>query len=64
MIECFGKIDFYKDFNIKYKEPIYKLNCHTNYIICLTVLNNGRLVSGAKDKCIIIYNKKKLFNLT
>ena len=58
IIKLFGKIDLYKDFNIKNKEPIYKLNFHNNYVICLIVLNDGRLVSSAKDKSIIIYNKK------
>ena len=39
------------------KNPIYKLTNHTNYVICLCLLNDGRLVSGSCDKSIIIYDK-------
>ena len=39
------------------KNPIYKLTNHTNYVICLCILNDGRLVSGSEDKSMIIYNK-------
>ena len=45
------------DFNIKLKNPIHTLNFHTDYVYCLTVLNDGRLVSGSGDHSIIIYNK-------
>ena len=47
----------YKDFNIKLRNPILKINIHTSYIHCLTILNDGRLVSGSYDQSIIIYNK-------
>ena len=49
--------DSNNDFNIKVKEPMYNLKEHTSYIYCLTVLKDGRLVSGAGDNSIIIYNK-------
>ena len=49
--------DLYNDFNIKLKNPIHKLNIHTSKIVCLSVLNDGRLVSGSNDYSIIIYNK-------
>ena len=39
------------------KNPIHKLTNHTSGIICLCILNDGRLVSGSDDKSIIIYNK-------
>ena len=63
IIKSFGKIELqkdysYKDFNIKnIKEPIHNLNFHTDYIHCLTVLNDRRLVSSSNDHSIIIYNK-------
>ena len=50
--------NIYNNFDIKLKEPIHKLNNHTNAVYCLTLLNDGRLVSGSYDKSIIIYNKK------
>ena len=49
--------NLYNDFNIKLKNPIHKLKIHTSYVYCLIVLNDGRLVSGACDDSIIIYNK-------
>ena len=49
--------DSNNDFNIKIKEPMFNLKEHTNDIYCLTVLKDGRLVSGAGDNSIIIYNK-------
>ena len=62
IIKLFGKIELqndylYKDFNIQYKQPIHKLKFHTQYLHSLTVLNDGRLVSGSNDWSIIIYNK-------
>ena len=44
--------------NIEFKTHITTLNVHTNSICCLTILNDGRLVSGSSDKSIIIYNKE------
>ena len=35
----------------------FQLNIHTSTVLCLAVLNDGRLVSGACDNSIIIYNK-------
>ena len=61
-IQNFGKIttndNLYDDFKIEKKNPIHKLTNHTATILCLCVLKDGRLVSGACDKTIIIYNKK------
>ena len=51
-----GNFNLYKDFKIGLKEPIYNLNYHTGNVLILTVLNDGRLVSGARDNSIIIYN--------
>ena len=51
------KYDLFNDYNIKLKNPIHKLNIHTSSVICLEVLNDGRLVSCACDNSIIIYNK-------
>ena len=62
IIKLFGKIEIikdnlYKDFNIQKQEPIHKLKFHTSNIYCLTILNDGRLVSGSADTTMIIYNK-------
>ena len=51
------KEDLYKDFDIMLKNPIHKLKAHTSNVYCLTVMNDGRLVSGSADNSIIIYNK-------
>ena len=63
-IKNFGEIiteeeylNLYNDFKIGVKEPIYNLQKHTGNVLALTVLNDGRLVSGARDYLIIIYNK-------
>ena len=50
--------NLYNDFNIELKNPIHILNYHTDDVYCLTLLNDGRLVSGSVDCSIIIYNKK------
>ena len=50
--------NLYNDFNIKLKNPIHKLNAHTSSVICLSTMNDGRLVSGSNDHSIIIYNKE------
>ena len=47
----------YKDFNIKEKNPVHTLKPHTGNVLCLAVMNDGRLVSGSSDHSIIIYNK-------
>ena len=44
-------------FNFISKKLFLKLSCHKEPIICLSVLNDGRLVSGSEDNNIIIYNK-------
>jgi len=60
-INNFGKIinndKLYDDYKIENKNPIHILKNHSDYIYCLCVLKDGRLVSGSKDKEIIIYNK-------
>ena len=60
-INNFGKIktndNIYDDYKIEMKNPVHKLTNHTSNVICLCVLNDGRLVSGSYDKSIIIYNK-------
>ena len=50
--------NLYNDFDIELKEPIHKLNYHTGTVLCLTIMNDGRLVSGFVDNSIIIYNKE------
>ena len=45
------------DYNISLKNPIHSLNYHTSSIYCLSILNDGRLISGSYDSSIIIYNK-------
>ena len=45
------------NFNISLKNPIHTLNYHKNSIYCLSILNDGRLISGTFDNSIIIYNK-------
>ena len=40
------------------KEPKCILNYHTDCVLCLTVMNDGRLASGSRDCSIIIYNKE------
>ena len=49
-----NKIDNYNNFDISLKNPIHTLNHHKNYILCLSILNDGRLISGSNDKSIII----------
>ena len=39
------------DNNISSKNPIYVLNYHTDWIYCLLVLDDGRLISGSYDSC-------------
>ena len=60
-INNFGKIktndNIYDDYKIEMKNPVHKLTNHTSTVMCLCVLNDGRLVSGSYDKSIIIYNK-------
>ena len=50
--------NLYNNYNIELKNPIHILKYHTGYVECLTVMNDGRLVSGSWDKSIIIYNKE------
>ena len=49
--------DLYNNFNIQLKNPIHHLKFHTGYVYCLTILKDGRLVSGSGDSYIIVYNK-------
>ncbi len=41
-----------------FKTYTYILKNHNKWVYCLTLLNDGRLVSGSDDNSIIIYNKK------
>jgi len=50
--------NLYNNFDIKLKKPINILNNHKAHVNCLTILKDGRLVSGSDDKSIIIYNKE------
>ncbi len=52
-----NNLDNINNFNISLKNPIHTLNYHRFYILCLSILNDGRLISGSDDKLIIIYNK-------
>ena len=45
------------NFDISLKKPIHTLNYHKGWIFCLSILNDGRLISGSYDNSIIIYNK-------
>ena len=61
-IENFGNItleedNLYYNYKIEMKNPIYKLTNHKSSVFCLCMLNDGRLVSGAHDNSIIIYDK-------
>ena len=49
--------DNLNDYTISLKNPIHILNYHKNFISCLSILNDGRLISGSGDNSIIIYNK-------
>ena len=49
--------NLYDDSNIKSKNPIHKLKAHTSCVLCLAIMNDGRLVSGSYDNSIIIYDK-------
>ena len=55
-VHKFGNV--YNDFNIKFKNPIHKINIHTSSISCLEILKDGRLISGSYDSSMIIYNKQ------
>ena len=45
------------NFDISLKNPIHILNFHKSSIFCLSILNDGRLISDSADNSIIIYNK-------
>ena len=57
-LEEINNNNLYNNYNIKLKNPIHILNYHTMSVDCLTVMNDGRLVSGSRDNSIIIYNKE------
>ena len=50
--------NIYNNFDIKLKEPIHILNNNTKSVYCLSILKDGRLVSGSFDNSIIICNKE------
>ena len=47
----------FDNFDISLKNPIRTLDNHKLSIYCLSILNDGRLISGSADNSIIIYNK-------
>ena len=49
-----NNLDNINNFNISLKNPIHTLNYHKYYIYCLSILNDGRLISGSFDNSIII----------
>ena len=52
-----NNINKIKIFDISLKDPIHTLNYHISSILCLSILNDGRLISGTEGNSIIIYNK-------
>ena len=40
------------NFDISLKNPIHTLNYHNQWVLCLSILNDGRLISGSYDKSI------------
>ena len=52
-----NNLDNINNFNISLKNPILALNYHKDWIFCLSILKDGRLISCSIDKSIIIYNK-------
>ena len=54
-----NNLDNISHFDISFKNPIHTLNYHKDWIFCLSILNDGRLISGSADNSIIIYNKTK-----
>ena len=51
-------LPFNSDVTISEREPIHFMTKHhSNYIYCLAILNNKRLVSGGYDAKIIVYDK-------
>ena len=53
-----NNLDNINNFNISLRKPIHTLNYHKDWIICLSILKDGRLISGSADNSIIIYNKE------
>ena len=48
----------FSDLNISEREPIHFMSKHhSNYIYCIVILKNKRLVSGGHDSKIIVYDK-------
>ena len=50
--------DFNDNYKIETKNPIFTLKSHKDSVLCLTLIEDGRLASGAQDFLIIIYNKQ------
>ena len=49
----------YDNFNIESKNIIKNIKAHNDCVLCLTIMNDGRLVSGAVDGTIVIHDKKE-----
>ena len=45
-----NNLDNINNFNISLKNPIHILNYHRFSILCLSILNDGRLISGSDDQ--------------
>ena len=52
-----NNLDKMNNFDISLKNPIHTLKYHKDWIYCLSILNDGRLISGSDDNPTIIYNK-------
>ena len=39
----------WNDYNISLKNSIHTLNYHKDWVFCLSVLNDGRLITGSDD---------------
>jgi len=52
-----NSLNYINNFDISLKKPFHTLNYHKYWVLCLSILNDGRLISGSADRSIIIYNK-------
>ena len=51
-----NNLDNINNFDILLKNPIHTLNCHKYFIYYISILNDGRLISGSRDNLIIVCN--------
>jgi len=52
-----NSLNIINNLDISLKNPIHTLNYHKHSVLCLSILNDDRLISGSYDASIIIYNK-------